>query len=142
MTLFLKGVPCFATFSFPPLCLSLSGPLPARDRVWGLLRKAGPRAQVVIPHRSRGSRSPTASCSHHSAPSNLPFLLLPSVVTSIYPSRPRLMCPSGGICRTVRCSARCEDATRCPSNSTLATHLKDDEATRAGARLFETNSAK
>lgn len=35
--------------------LSVSGPVPACDRVWGRLRKAGPRAQVVIPHRSRGS---------------------------------------------------------------------------------------
>lgn len=35
--------------------LSVSGPGPACHRVWGRLRKAGPRAQVVIPHRSLGS---------------------------------------------------------------------------------------
>lgn len=60
---------------------SLSGPLPACDRVWGLLRKAGPRAQVVIPHHSHGS-----------APSRPPYQTLtpPSSPPSISISLPHV----------------------------------------------------
>lgn len=114
----LKRCAMHCYFLLLPLCLPLSGPLPARDRVWGLLCKAG--AQVVIPHRSHGSCSPTASCSRRSAPSKPP-LPPPSSPPSV---SPLLMCLSGGISCTVRCSARCEDATRCLSKSPLTTQWK------------------